>query len=163
MDQSVSHDVHAKDAPLSSGIKFKVAEHDAMPVQQRLSAPLNKEDALKSVWRPVAVKSNVGASTFTTCKGECIFLKSKFIEREFMLIAAIRNISVIFRDRYLINEHIPSTQEWVCTHRFTGLQQPSRPYHQVFPLPKTALLSSDKTLLGQMIYGLQSFRNLTHS
>lgn len=76
MDESVSYDVHAKDAPLSSGIKFKVAEHDARPVQ-RLPAPLKKEDALKSVWRPVAVKSNVGASTYTTssCKGECIFFR----------------------------------------------------------------------------------------
>lgn len=73
MDQTVSQDVPVKDAPLSNGIKFKVAKHGARAVERQLPAPLNKEDVLKSVWSPSAVNSSLGTSTSTTCKGECVF------------------------------------------------------------------------------------------
>lgn len=79
----------------------------------------------------------MGACTYTTCKGECIFSHFIHLNMSIYVLLMIRNISVFFRLRCVINVHIPSTQEWVCIHRFTVLQQPSRSYHQVFTLPET--------------------------
>lgn len=65
MDQYVTNDrdVLAKDAPLESGIKFKVAKHDARPViRQHPAAPLNKKDVLKSVWNPADDNRNFWVS-----------------------------------------------------------------------------------------------------
>lgn len=116
-------------APVS-GIKFKVAKHDARPVIRVGYTPRNAEGVLKSVWDPPSAMTSDRAST--KCKGGlivCLLAKSD------ESLTRSRAFPVILRKRCFIVNLIYTTKKWICVHSPTGLQPTPRTHNQACCLP----------------------------
>lgn len=145
-------------APVS-GIKFKVAKHDARPVIRVGSTPRNAEGVLKSVWDPSSAMTSDRAST--KCKGGLICLLAKSDES----LTRSRAFPVILRKRCNSVNLIYTTKKWICVHSPTGLQPTPRTHNQACCLPSYEMwfLTNFDSTSGQTTSGLQFSRKWMHS